>query len=111
MPATETELFGAKESSPRKELLSFFLLIRSRVLEPDLRADGGAEIVARTGVQEHDFITSLHPETEPPGIELNAAARIEDAIRIAINNIVDLVIDNSRSHRTANAEVHKTAFQ
>jgi hypothetical protein len=100
-----------KRKQPQKELLSFFLLIKSRVSEPDLRASGGTEIVAVTIVQEHDFVPGFHAETEPAGVKFNAAAGIEDAVRVAINNIANLVVDDASGDRTTDAKVHKAALQ
>src|SRR6185312_6986 len=100
-----------KRKQPRKELLSFVLLIRSRPLEPNLRTESGPEVIASTVVQEHDFVARFHAETEPASVEFNAAAGIKDAVGVAVNNIVDLVIDNACRDRTADAKVHKAALQ
>ena len=81
------------------------------MLEPDLRANGGTEIVAGTTIQEHDFVACFRTDTKPAGIEFNAAAGIENPIRVAINNIANLVIDHAGSHRTTDAKIHKAAFQ
>jgi hypothetical protein len=103
--------YAKKESSPGKELLSLFLLVKSRVLEPDLRAGCGPEVVGGTVVQEHDFVPGFHAETEPAGVKFNAAAGIENPIRVAINNIIDLVVDYAGGHWTTDAKIHKAAFQ
>ena len=76
-----------------------------------MRANSGAEIVGRTGIQEHDFVAGFHPETEPSGIEFNAAAGIEHAAGVAVNNVIDLIVDHAGGHRSAHAKVHKAAFQ
>ena len=81
------------------------------MLEPDLRADRGTEIVAGTGIQEHDFVACFRADTQPASIEFDSAAGIENTISIAVNNVVDLVVDHAGGHRAADTKIHKAAFQ
>jgi len=113
--------FHRKKKAARRGPLSFFCYMRAsylerqpsleRWLEPDLWAGGGVEVVAGAVVQEHDFVPGFHAETEPARVEFNTAARIKDAIGVAVNDIVDLVVDYAGRDWTADAEVYKTAFQ
>src|SRR4029077_1626838 len=79
-------------------------------LETNLRSGRSAEVVRGAFVQEHNFVTCFHTEPEPAGIELHATTRIKHAVGVAVNNVVDLVVDRACGHRTTHAKVHEPAF-
>lgn len=101
----------AKRKQPTEELLSFFLLYESCLLEPNLRAERGTEIIAVAIVQEHDLIACLSSEAKPTNVEFNAAAGIENAVSVAVHDGADLIIDCARRHRSTYSKVHNAALE
>src|SRR5581483_8918476 len=93
------------------ELLSVHSYKCCQISETNLWTGRGAEIIGRAIIQEHNFIACFHPEAKPANVKFHAGARIKHAVGIAINNAVDLVIDDAGRHRTAYAKVYKPAFE
>ena len=87
------------------------MLALKQTLEADLRTRGNAEVVRVSTTEEEDFVAGLSPDTQPAEVELDASTRVKDAIRVAINNVVDLVIDGAGSGRSTHTKVDESALE